>query len=240
VAQAFAVRHGLRETARREAEGWTAVLLQTADVGASGRNPRSWASATCTATCCPASTTGRPRWSSRSTTRWRRWRRGRRGSWPRRTSSRSTILDLPDRVHELRRALADERIRSPSSAAARSSRARCSRSAGGARGHRPRRPRARWLLYEVPFRGVDDQFLEGARELTERGFALLSRDPERSQGCSPAAHRAAAGPRRGRGRRRQRAPAGRRRGPSTRRGAARLRSGSPGCWRPMPHPPRRP
>ncbi|MBA2638105.1 MAG: hypothetical protein H0U79_07795, partial [Solirubrobacterales bacterium] len=32
---------------------------------------------------------------------------------------------------------------------------------------------ARWLLYEVPFSGVDAAFLEGAAELRQRGYALL-------------------------------------------------------------------
>ena len=40
----------------------------------------------------------------------------------------------------------------------------------------------RWLLYEVPFGGVDDAFLDGARELRERGYGLLLAHPERSRG----------------------------------------------------------
>ncbi len=43
-------------------------------------------------------------------------------------------------------------------------------------------PGARWLLYEVPFAGVDDEFLAGAVELRERGFGLLLAHPERSMG----------------------------------------------------------
>jgi protein-tyrosine phosphatase len=43
-------------------------------------------------------------------------------------------------------------------------------------------PGARWLLFEVPFHGVDDTFLEGARELGRRGFGLLLAHPERSRG----------------------------------------------------------
>ena len=43
-------------------------------------------------------------------------------------------------------------------------------------------PGARWLLYEVPFHGIDDEFTEGARELRERGFGLLLAHPERSRG----------------------------------------------------------
>ncbi len=43
-------------------------------------------------------------------------------------------------------------------------------------------PGRRWLLFEVPFSGVDDAFLDGARELRERGFGLLLAHPERSRG----------------------------------------------------------
>jgi protein-tyrosine phosphatase len=43
-------------------------------------------------------------------------------------------------------------------------------------------PGARWLLYEVPFRGIDDAFVDGARELRGRGFGLLLAHPERSRG----------------------------------------------------------
>ena len=43
-------------------------------------------------------------------------------------------------------------------------------------------PDARWLLYEVPFSGVDDAFLDGAHELRSRGYGLLLAHPERSRG----------------------------------------------------------
>src|SRR3954451_13116855 len=43
-------------------------------------------------------------------------------------------------------------------------------------------PGARWLLYEVPFGGPDDEFVAGARELRDRGFGLLLAHPERSRG----------------------------------------------------------
>ncbi len=43
-------------------------------------------------------------------------------------------------------------------------------------------PGRRWLLFEVPFSGVDDAFLDGARELRERGYGLLLAHPERSRG----------------------------------------------------------
>jgi protein-tyrosine phosphatase len=41
---------------------------------------------------------------------------------------------------------------------------------------------ARWLLYEVPFDGADEEFVAGARELRDRGFGLLLAHPERSRG----------------------------------------------------------
>ena len=43
-------------------------------------------------------------------------------------------------------------------------------------------PGARWLLYEVPFHGADDEFVAGAHELRDRGFGLLLAPPERSRG----------------------------------------------------------
>ena len=49
---------------------------------------------------------------------------------------------------------------------------------------------ARWLLYEVPFDGVDagggPGFLAGARELRDRGYGLLLAHPERSRDILPA------------------------------------------------------
>jgi len=46
-------------------------------------------------------------------------------------------------------------------------------------------PGARWLLYEVPFEGVDEGdgpgFLAGAQELRDRGYGLLLAHPERSR-----------------------------------------------------------
>src|SRR3954470_20870388 len=93
------------------------------------------------------------------------------------------VHELPERVHELRAALAAERI--PLAV-----------ECGGEL--KPRSifslgqeefeviangpPGRRWLLYEVPFRGVDELFLEGAVELRRRGFALVCAHPERSQG----------------------------------------------------------
>src|SRR4051794_33029156 len=43
-------------------------------------------------------------------------------------------------------------------------------------------PGARWLLYEVPFHGADEEFVAGAHELRDRGFGLLLAHPERSRG----------------------------------------------------------
>jgi protein-tyrosine phosphatase len=43
-------------------------------------------------------------------------------------------------------------------------------------------PGARWLLYEVPFHGADEEFAAGARELRVRGFGVLLAHPERSRG----------------------------------------------------------
>jgi protein-tyrosine phosphatase len=43
-------------------------------------------------------------------------------------------------------------------------------------------PGRRWLLYEVPFHGADEEFVAGARELRARGFGLLLAHPERSRG----------------------------------------------------------
>ena len=96
---------------------------------------------------------------------------------------RLDIFELPDRVHELRAALARERIPLAVEVGGELK----PRSVSGMSqeqleviAHGP--PGARWLLYEVPFRGVDDMFLDGARELTARGFGLLCAHPERSQG----------------------------------------------------------
>jgi protein-tyrosine phosphatase len=92
------------------------------------------------------------------------------------------VAELPDRVHELRAALAEEGVDLD---------VRC----GGELkpfsipdlsdddleliAHGP--AGARWLLYEVPFHGADQEFVAGARELRERGFGLLLAHPERSR-----------------------------------------------------------
>jgi len=43
-------------------------------------------------------------------------------------------------------------------------------------------PDARWVLYEVPFHGADEEFVAGADELRARGFGLLLAHPERTRG----------------------------------------------------------
>ena len=43
-------------------------------------------------------------------------------------------------------------------------------------------PDARWVLYEVPFHGADEEFVAGAHELRARGFGLLLAHPERARG----------------------------------------------------------
>jgi len=43
-------------------------------------------------------------------------------------------------------------------------------------------PDARWVLYEVPFHGADEEFVAGAHELRARGFGLLLAHPERTRG----------------------------------------------------------
>src|SRR3954471_21232204 len=96
---------------------------------------------------------------------------------------RVDVHELPDRVHELRAALARERIPlavecggelKPRSVYS------LDQTELELIAHGP--PGRRWLLYEVPFRGVDELFLEGVRELRGRGFSLVCAHPERSQG----------------------------------------------------------
>jgi protein-tyrosine phosphatase len=93
------------------------------------------------------------------------------------------VRELPDRVEEVRQALAREdidlrvevggEIKPPSVWALDEEELEIV--AHGPAG-------ARWVLYEVPFAGVDDEFLAGALELRERGYGLLMAHPERSRG----------------------------------------------------------
>jgi protein-tyrosine phosphatase len=43
-------------------------------------------------------------------------------------------------------------------------------------------PGARWLLFEIPFAGVDQRFADDCRELMARGFGLVIAHPERARG----------------------------------------------------------
>jgi protein-tyrosine phosphatase len=92
------------------------------------------------------------------------------------------VRELPDRVHEVRSALAVEGIDlrvevggelKPESVG------ELDDEELEIIAHGP--PGARWVLYEVPFKGVDDAFVEGAEELRRRGFAVLLAHPERSR-----------------------------------------------------------
>ncbi len=94
-----------------------------------------------------------------------------------------TVRELPDRVAALRAALAEEGLDlrvevggelKPESVGV------LAADELEVLAHGP--PGRRWLLYEVPFGGVDDAFLDGARELGERGYGLLLAHPERSRG----------------------------------------------------------
>jgi protein-tyrosine phosphatase len=96
---------------------------------------------------------------------------------------RVEVLDLPDRVRELGEALAAAGIDleldcggelKPYSIAALSQRELETIA------HGP--PGRRWILLEVPFRGLGDELLAGAEELRARGFALLLAHPERASG----------------------------------------------------------
>jgi protein-tyrosine phosphatase len=42
--------------------------------------------------------------------------------------------------------------------------------------------RARWVLAEVPFDGIDERFLDGLRAIRGRGFGVLIAHPERARG----------------------------------------------------------
>lgn len=93
------------------------------------------------------------------------------------------VATIPDRVDEVRAALADEGVAlrvevggelKPQSVGT------LSADELETIAHGP--PGTRWLLYEVPFKGIDEAFEDGARELRERGYGLLLAHPERSRG----------------------------------------------------------
>ncbi len=101
------------------------------------------------------------------------------------------VTELPDRVQEVRDALRAEGIALHVEVGGELK----PQSVGDLDGadleviaHGP--PDARWLLYEVPFDGVDagggPGFLAGAQELRDRGYGLLLAHPERSRDILPA------------------------------------------------------
>ena len=95
---------------------------------------------------------------------------------------RVEVRELPDRVQEVRAALASEGIdlRVEVGGELRpQSIGELSQEELEIIAHGP--PGARWLLYEVPFPGVDEAFAEGALELRRRGFGVLLAHPERSR-----------------------------------------------------------
>jgi protein-tyrosine phosphatase len=92
------------------------------------------------------------------------------------------VRELPDRVRELRQALEAEGIElevrcggelKPFSVA------ELSDAELDLIAHGP--PDARWVLYEVPFQGADDDFLDGALQLRRRGYGAVLAHPERSR-----------------------------------------------------------
>jgi protein-tyrosine phosphatase len=91
------------------------------------------------------------------------------------------VAELPERVREVRQALAEEGIElevrcggelKPFSIPA------LSQDELETISHGP--PGRRWLLLEVPFRGLDDNLVDGAQELRARGFSVLLAHPERA------------------------------------------------------------
>ncbi len=93
------------------------------------------------------------------------------------------VLDLPDRVAQLREALAAAGIEleldcggelKPYSLGA------LSQEELETIAHGP--PGRRWILLEVPFRGLGEELVAGADELRARGFAVLLAHPERASG----------------------------------------------------------
>jgi protein-tyrosine phosphatase len=47
---------------------------------------------------------------------------------------------------------------------------------------------ARWVLFEVPFAGIDDEWLAACRHIRESGFTLLIAHPERAAGFLTGGH----------------------------------------------------
>jgi protein-tyrosine phosphatase len=93
------------------------------------------------------------------------------------------VSELPDRVREVRERFAQEQIDigvevggelKPRSVAV------LSQDELETIAHGP--PGARWVLFEVPFTGIDDAFHEAAAELRRRGFTPVLAHPERATG----------------------------------------------------------
>jgi protein-tyrosine phosphatase len=101
------------------------------------------------------------------------------------------VAELPDRVSEVREALRAEGIDLHVEVGGELKPQSIGELDGAALeviAHGP--PGARWLLYEVPFEGVEGGggpgFLAGAQELRDRGYGLLLAHPERSRDILPA------------------------------------------------------
>jgi protein-tyrosine phosphatase len=101
------------------------------------------------------------------------------------------VHELPDRVQELRDALRGEGIELDVEVGGELKPQSIGDLDGAALeviAHGP--PGARWLLYEVPFDGVEGGggpgFIAGAQELRDRGYGLLLAHPERSRDILPA------------------------------------------------------
>jgi len=93
------------------------------------------------------------------------------------------VRELPDRVHELRAALAEEGIPLTVEVGGELKPMSLGELTQGDLeliAHGP--AGAPWLLYEVPFAGATEDFVAGAHELLDRGFGLLLAHPERSRG----------------------------------------------------------
>lgn len=96
---------------------------------------------------------------------------------------RVVVAEIPRRVNWLQRALDEAgirlRVRAGGELHARAG-GRLSRSALEVIAQGP--PRARWLLVEAPFDGIDEDFLACVRRLREMGFGAVLAHPERAAG----------------------------------------------------------
>lgn len=104
------------------------------------------------------------------------------------------VAEIPRRTTRLQRALDDAGIRlrvRPGGELHAAAAGRMSRSALEVIAHGP--PRARWLLVEAPFEGIDEDFPACLRRLREMGFGALIAHPERSAGGHERLHEPIAG-----------------------------------------------